>query len=111
MARGDKRETSSTPALVRFVDELTAIPRTLVLGWFAGVLVPVAAVAGIVASIYFLTQKVPFFSAIEEDDDGRRIIVRLVEPEEAGSLLRKGGEAARAFGDEIRSELEGPLEE
>jgi hypothetical protein len=111
MARGNKMKTNSTPALARFVDDLTAIPRTLLLGWFAGVLVPVAALAGIVATVYFLTQKVPFVSSIEEEDDGRRIIVKLVEPEEARGLLRKGGEAARAFGDEIRNELEGEIEQ
>jgi hypothetical protein len=88
-----------------------AIPRTLLLGWLAGVLVPVTALGGIVASVYFLTQKVPFVSAIEEGDDGRRIIVKLVEPGEARGLLRRGGEAARAFGDEIRSELEREVEQ
>jgi hypothetical protein len=111
MARRSMREKESTPALARYVEELTAVPRHFFLGWLAGLLAPVAALAGIVAGVYFLTRKVPFVSEIEEQEDGRRLVIKLVEPGEARVLLRRSGEAARAFGDEIRSELEKEVEQ
>jgi hypothetical protein len=104
---GKKR---SAPALAQFVDDLTAMPRHLLLGWFAGALVPVAALVGIMGGIYFLTRKLPFVSGVEEKDNRRRLVIELVEPEEARDLLRRSGEAARAFGDEVRGELEGETE-
>jgi hypothetical protein len=111
MAKGDERKKEATPALVRFVDELTAVPRHFLLGWLVGILAPVAALAGIVAGVYFFTRKVPFVSGIEEQEDGRHLIIKLLEPDEARGLLSRGGEAARAFGDEIRSELESSIEQ
>jgi hypothetical protein len=89
-----------------YVDELMLVPRDFVLGLLAGILVPVAVVSGILAGIYAFTKKVPFITDVEEYDGERRLIVRLVEPEEARGLLQRGKEAAQAFGDEIRSELE-----
>lgn len=97
----------SPPDVSSYVDELMSIPRNFVVGLVAGLLVPVAAIAGIVAGIYAFTQKVPFITDAEEYDGERRLILRLVEPEEARGLFQRGREAARAFGDEIRSELEG----
>ncbi len=111
MPRGNVREKESIPALARYVEELTAVPRHFILGWLAGLLAPVAALAGIVAGVYFFTRKVPFVSGIEEQEDGRRLVIKLVAPDEARVLLRRGGEAARAFGDEIRSELQEEIEQ
>jgi hypothetical protein len=111
MARGSARDKESTPALARYVEELATVPRHFLVGWLVGVLAPVAALAGIVGGIYFFTRKLPFVSGIEEQEHGRRLVIELVEPDEARVLLRKGGEAARAFGDEIRNELEGQTEE
>lgn len=90
-----------------YIDELMGVPRDFAFGWLAGMLIPLATVCGIVGGIYLLTRKVPFITDIGEDDGERRLIVRLVEPEEARGLFQKGREAAQAFGDEIRSELEG----
>jgi hypothetical protein len=104
---GKKR---SAPALAQFVEDLTGIPRYLLLGWFAGALVPVAALMGIMGGVYFLTRKLPFVSGVEEEGDRRRLVIELVEPDEARDLLRRSGEAVRAFGDEVRSELEGETE-
>lgn len=101
----------SAPALAQFVDDLTAVPRHLLLGWFAGALVPVAALVGIMGGVYFLTRKLPFVSAVEERDNRRRLVIELVDPDEARDLLRRSGEAVRAFGDEVRSELEGEIEQ
>jgi hypothetical protein len=101
----------SSPALAQFVEDLTAIPRHLLLGWLAGALVPVAALMGIMGGIYFLTRKLPFVSGVEEKGDRRRLVIELVEPDEARDVLRRSGEAVRAFGDEVRSELEGEIEQ
>lgn len=89
-----------------YVDDLMSVPRNCVFGLLAGVLVPVAAMAGIVAGVYAFTRKVPFVTDVEEYDGERRLTVRLVQPQEARALFQKGKEAAQAFGDEIRSELE-----
>jgi hypothetical protein len=111
MARFSLGSKRSAPAVAQFAEDLTAIPRHLLLGWFAGALVPVAAVAGIMAVVYSLTRKLPFVSQVEQEDDRRRLVIELVEPDEARDLLRRSGEAVRAFGDEVRSELEGEIEQ
>lgn len=94
------------PDVSSYVDDLMSVPRNFVFGMAAGVLVPVAALAGIVAGVYAFTRKVPFVTDIEEYDGERRLTVRLVEPQEARALFQKGKEAAQAFGDEIRGEFE-----
>jgi hypothetical protein len=94
------------PDVSSYVDDLMSVPRNFVFGLLAGALVPVAALAGIVAGVYAFTRKVPFVTDVEEYDGERRLTVRLVEPEEARYLWQKGKEAAQSFGDEIRSELE-----
>lgn len=89
------------------IDELADMPRNFLLGLLTGLLVPVAAVAGIVTGIYVFTNKIPFVTEIHEgDDDERHLTVKLVEPEEARRLFQRGREAVQAFGDEIRIELE-----
>jgi hypothetical protein len=98
-------------ALAQFVEDLTAIPRHLLVGWLAGALVPVAALVGIMGGIYFLTRKLPFVSGVEEKGDRRRLVIELVEPDEARDVLRRSGEAVRSFGDEVRSELEAETEQ
>ena len=107
MAGRITRRKVSLPGFSSLVDQLMAVPRSLAFGFLAGLLVPVAALAGIVGGIYLLTRKVPFITEIVERDDQRHLIVKLVEPDEARDLLREGKKAAQAFGDEIRLELEG----
>lgn len=89
-----------------YMDELMAVPLNLLFGWIVGLLVPVTTLAGIVAGIYFFTRQIPFITQIEEEGGERRLVVELVEPEEARGLFQRGREAARAFGEEIRTELE-----
>lgn len=107
MSRKRAWNKMSPPDVGSYMDELMSVPRSFAFGWLAGMLLPVAAIGGIVAGIYLLTKKVPFIADIEEDDGERRLIVKLVDPEEARGLLQRGSEAAQAFGDEIRSEFEG----
>ncbi|HEM61354.1 MAG TPA: hypothetical protein ENO24_03600 [Chloroflexi bacterium] len=90
-----------------FLDELTAVPRSFAFGWLVGIIVPLASLAGIVSGVYLLTRKVPFVTEIDEQDGGRRLVVQLVEPEQAKELLQRGRDAAREFRDEIRAEVEG----
>jgi hypothetical protein len=106
MARKTGWKKVSPPDFSSFADELVAVPRNFVFGVVAGLLVPVAAIAGVVAGIYLFTRKVPFVTEIRESDDERQLILELVEPEEARSLFQRGREAVQAFGDEIRGELE-----
>ena len=90
-----------------YLCDLMAVPRSFVFGLLSGAVVPAASLAGIIAGIYLLTGKVPFITQVDEESGERRLIVQLVDPEDARGLLQKGGETARSFGDEIRTELEG----
>jgi len=107
MARKKTAWKGISPLDFSFMDEIMAVPRNFVFGLLAGLLVPVAAIAGVVAGVYLFTKKVPFITEIGEEDEERHLMVKLVEPEKARSLLQRGKEAAKAFGDEIRAELEG----
>ncbi len=106
MARKSARKVLAPPDFSSFVDEVTAVPRSFIFGLVAGLLVPVAAIGGIVAGVYLFTRKVPFVAEIKEEDEERHLIVKLVQPEEARSLFQSGRKAVEAFGDEIRIELE-----
>jgi hypothetical protein len=106
VARDKARKRNDASAFSGYLGGLMAVPRSFVFGLLSGVLVPVAGLGGIVAGIYLLTGRVPFITRVDEEAGERRLIVQLVEPEEARGLLRKGGEAAMSFGDEIRTELE-----
>ena len=107
MARGKARKRDVVSDTFGFLDDLVAVPRSFVFGLLSGLIVPAASLAGIVAGIYLLTGKVPFVTQVDEETGERRLIVQLVESQEARDLLQKGGEAARSFGDEIGAELEG----
>jgi hypothetical protein len=109
MAGGGRGRKRSPVVLARYWDDLMAVPRSFALGLLAGLLVPVAGLAGIVAAIYLFTRKVPVVSQIDEEDGERRLVVKLVEVDEARGLLQKGRDAAKAFGDDIRSEFEGSV--
>ncbi len=106
MARQPARKRVSLLGLSSVVDQLTALPRSFAFGLLTGLLVPVAAVGGIVGGVYLFTRKVPFVTDIVEQDGERHLVVKLVEPDEARSLFERGKKAAQAFGDEIRLELD-----
>ena len=107
MGRKTAPRKMSPPNPFILVDELVATPRNFAFGLLAGFVVPVAAIAGVVAGIFLLTKKVPFITEVGEEDEERLLIVKLVEPEKARSLFETGKEAIQTFGDEIRVELEG----
>jgi hypothetical protein len=107
MARSGTRTRRSPAGMARYWDDLMAVPRSFVVGWLAGLLVPVAGLAGIVAGIYLFTRKVPIIARIDEEDGERQLVVKLVDVEQARGLLERSRDAAKAFGDEIRSEFEG----
>jgi hypothetical protein len=107
MARSKARKRDNAASFSGYLGDLVAVPRSFVFGLLSGVLVPAAGLAGIIAGIYLLTGKVPFVTQVDEEDGERRLVVQLVETEEARGLLQKGGEAAMSFGNEIRTELEG----
>jgi len=107
MARGRLRMRASPPGFFGYADDLMAVPRHFLAGWLVGILVPVASLAGIMAGIYLFTRRIPLFTQIDEETGERRLILELVEPDEARGVAQRGKEAAKAFGDEIRSEFEG----
>ena len=109
MARGRLRMRRSPPDLFGYADDLLAVPRHFLAGWIVGILAPLASLAGIVGAIYLFTRRIPLITQIDEETGDRRLILELVEPDEARDLAQRGKEAAKAFGDEIRNEFEGEL--
>ena len=107
MARGRLRRKASPPGFFGYAGGLMAVPRHFLAGWVIGILVPVASLAGIMAGIYLFTRRIPLITQIDEETGERRLILELVEPDEARDLAERGKEAAKAFGDEIKSEFEG----
>jgi len=106
MAKSSASKKSFPLDPTSFLDELLGVPRSFLFGWLAGLLVPVASLAGIVSGIYFLTRKVPFITEVVEVEDRRRLAVELVEPAEARALLQRTQDSLRAFRDEVRAETE-----
>ena len=107
MARDKLRLRTSPPDVLGFADDLLAVPRHFLAGLIVGVLGPLVSLVGIVGAIYLFTRRIPLFTQIDEETGDRRLILELVEPDEARALAERSKEAAKAFGDEIRSEFEG----
>ena len=102
-----KQETYSGVSLL--VDVLS-IPYNLMSGFIVGAMVPVAAIAAIVAGIRLLTGKMPFLSP-QEGEEERYLTLTLVAPEEAQERYAEqkeqiGGELGR-----LRTEIQNILQE
>lgn len=105
------RSDGSVPML-GVVFDILAVPSSLLSGFITGLLVPVAAIAAMVAGIRLLTGKVPFLGQVWEDEEGgRHLSFRLVPPEQVGELFAEqkeeiGGEIAK-----MQAELKVIIEE
>lgn len=102
-----KQETYSG---VNLLVDVLAIPYNLMSGFIVGAMVPVAAIAAIVAGIRLLTGKMPFLSP-QEGEEERYLTLTLVPPEEAQERYAKqkeqiGGELGR-----LRTEIQSILQE
>jgi signal transduction histidine kinase len=102
-----KQETYSG---VNLLVDVLAIPYNLMSGFIVGAMVPVAAIAAIVAGIRLLTGKMPFLSP-QGGEEERYLTLTLVAPEEAQERYAEqkeqiGGELGR-----LRTEIQSILQE
>jgi len=101
-----KQETDSG---LNLVVDILSVPYNLMSGFIVGAMVPVAAIAAIVAGIRLLTGKMPFLS--QEGEEERYLTLTLVPPEEAQERFAEqkkqiGGEITR-----LRAEIQTILQE
>jgi len=94
------------------ISDVIAIPINFLTGFILGLIVPVAAIAAMVAGIRFFTGQVPFLGDISEDEEGRRnLSIGLVSPDQAKVLF---GEQKEQIGGEIsqmKAEIQAIIEE
>jgi hypothetical protein len=104
-------ESNGFPALGSALEILT-LPFSFLAGLTTGILVPVAAVAGMVAAVRWLTGRFPFLTLMQESDGGERnLTLALVSEEQAKELYEQykeeiGGELQR-----MQSEIKVIIEE
>ena len=82
MPARSKREEGSFFSLL---GDLLSVPINFLGGLIVGLVLPVAAVAGVVGGVYLFTKKVPFFSqeTADEATGERSLELKLMAPEEA----------------------------
>lgn len=98
------KERQSWPALNLVVDVLS-IPYNLLSGFVVGALVPVAAIAAVVAGIRLLTGKMPFLSP-QEGEEERYLTLTLMPPEEAQERFAEQREQIGSEIARLRTEIQ-----
>jgi uncharacterized membrane protein len=98
--------------LLKLVVEILSIPYNLLAGFVVGAMVPVAAIAAIVAGVRLITGKMPFLNLVDDEAEGERhLAVALLPPERAEELF---AEQRKQIGDEIsrlKSEIQAIVQE
>ena len=104
---GEQKESYSG---LHLVVEFFAIPYNLLSGFVVGAMVPVAAIAAIVAGLRLLTGKMPFLSP-EGGEEERYLTLSLVPPEEAQERFAEQKEQIGGEFQRLRSEIQSILQE
>lgn len=103
--------------------EVLTLPFSFIAGLITGILVPLAAIAAMVAAIRWLTGRLPFLTLLQESEGGERnLTLALVTEEQAKELYELykeeiGGELQRmqseikAIIEEVQAEAESQNEE
>ena len=104
------KQKQTTVSGLNLVVDILSIPYNLRSGFVVGAMVPVAAIAAIVAGIRLLTGKMPFLSP-QEGEEERYLTLTLVPPEEAQARFAEqreqiGGELAQ-----LRTEIQNMLQQ
>ncbi|MFN2290237.1 MAG: hypothetical protein ACK2UC_03490 [Anaerolineae bacterium] len=98
--------------ILKLIVEILSIPYNLLAGFVVGAMVPVAAIAAIVAGVRLITGKMPFLDLVEDEGEGERhLAVALLPPERAEELFT---EQRKQIGDEIsrlKSEIQAIVQE
>jgi hypothetical protein len=92
--------------------QLLAIPFGFLAGFATGLVLPLAAIGAVVAGIRLVTGMVPFLGEVSVDEaGGRALSLRLVPPEQVGSLY--AGHKEQIGGDlvKMKDEIQAIIEE
>ena len=90
---------------------IVAIPYNFLIGFIVGVAAPVAAIAAMVLGVRFLTGKMPFLKLSEEEDEERRLLLELVEQDQAQELFEAEKEKIMSDLGSFRDEMKSLIEE
>jgi hypothetical protein len=90
---------------------IVAIPYNFFIGFVVGVAAPVAVIAAMVLGVRFLTGKMPFLKLSDEEDDERRLLLELVEQDEAQALFDVEKEKVMSDLGTFRDEMKALIEE
>lgn len=104
---GEQKKTYSG---LNLVIDVLSIPYNLMSGFVVGAMVPVAAIAAMVAGIRLLTGKMPFLSP-QEGEEERYLTLSLVPPEEAQERYAEQKEQIGGELGKLRTEIQAILQE
>jgi Skp family chaperone for outer membrane proteins len=90
---------------------ILAIPYNLLAGLILGFVAPIAAIAAIVASVRFLTGKMPFLSMQEAPGQERSLALTLVPPEQVKERFEEQKEEIAAELTRMQQEIRAIVEE
>ena len=92
--------------------EFVAIPYNFILGFIVGVAAPIAAIAAMVFGVRFLTNRMPFLSLQQaEDEDERRITLELVPMEEVSERFEAEKQKVTGELGGLQAEIKALIEE
>ena len=92
--------------------QFLAIPYSFLVGFVAGLVLPLAAIGAVVAGIRLVTGMVPFLGEVSVDEEGRRALsLRLVPPDQVRELY--AGHKEQIGGDlgKMKAEIQAIIEE
>jgi hypothetical protein len=94
------------------VFDLLGLPASFIAGLVAGVAMPLAGIAAMVAAVRLITGKVPFLSRVAQDEKGeRQLVLGLVSPEQARALWAEHKQSFGAPLDKLRLEIQAMSEQ
>ena len=105
-----KRRTGAYPTLGD-VSWMFAVPFNFFAGYVTGVVVPLAAIAAMVAGIRLFTGKVPLLTPIGDDEGNRQLSVKLVSSDEAAELYAEQKEQLDREFSSVKTEIQAVIEE
>lgn len=93
------------------ISGIVAIPYNFFVGFILGLAAPVAAIAAMVFGVRFLTGKMPFLRLSGEEEPERRLLLDLVEQDQAQTLFEAEKEKIMAELGSFREEMKALLEQ
>ncbi|MEJ2209422.1 MAG: hypothetical protein P8129_10345 [Anaerolineae bacterium] len=103
-------EKKKTYSGLNLAVDILAIPYNLLSGFIVGAMVPIAAIAAIVAGIRLLTGKMPFLTQ-QEGEEEHYLTLSLVPPEEAQERFAVQKEQIGGEINRLRAEIQAILQE